>query len=318
MKKLLSSENSILKGSAFTGSILASAVLLICCLIYFTGITWAWFSASTAVRTVKIVTANYENEVVVTDREGNVIEPVDGKYNLDSNVRYTVTINASGTASTGFATFSVAGNDYSSVQIAPGESISFDIHGYTPFEIGEANWGTSSSQDPVTDGDLRFVKSTVNFSANEGKFDGDEDTFEITANVNDEFGTVPEPARTGYTFSGWNTKDDGSGDAFEIPEKMPDVQEGTMTVYAKWTANKYTINYTTDGSAVDPDTLTYGTDDVPTKAATKAGYTFDNWYLEDTHETAYTPDWETVLANSVSKAGGEANDIHSDSDGHHD
>lgn len=135
--------------------------MTICCAICFAGVTWAWFSSSTAVKTADIVTANYETELVVTDQNGNVIEPVDGKYDFDRYTRYTVTITASGTASTGFATFEVNGSSYHSVQLAPGESISFDIFGYTPLVTGDSNWGTSSSEDPVFDEDTRFIKETV-------------------------------------------------------------------------------------------------------------------------------------------------------------
>ena len=181
MKKLLSSpEKSKTKGSVFLSSVTLSVALIICCAILFTGVTWAWWTASTAVKTADIVTANYEAQVVVTDQEGNVIEPVEGKYNLDRNVRYTVTITASGTASTGFATFSVDDADFDengetdvfhTIQIKPGESIFFDIRGYTSLENIEGNWATSSSPDivlddpapvnPVFEGDPRFVKAPI-------------------------------------------------------------------------------------------------------------------------------------------------------------
>ena len=165
-------------------------------------------------------------------------------------------------------------------------------------EVYELNVYASWADDP----------RTVIFNANEGTINGDE-TLEITKNVTAPFGEVPEPVRTGYTFSGWNTAADGSGDAFAVPANMPDVENGSMTVYAQWTANKYTISYTTDGSAVDDDVLTYGTDDVPADRTTaKDGYTFDDWYLEDTYTTAYTPDWDTVLAGATKVSGGEANE----------
>ncbi len=135
--------------------------MTICCAICFAGVTWAWFSSSTAVKTADIVTANYETELVVTDQDGNVIEPVNGRYDFDRYTRYTATITASGTASTGFATFEVNGSSYHSVQLAPGESISFDILGYTPLITGDSNWGTSSSEDPVFDEDTRFIRETV-------------------------------------------------------------------------------------------------------------------------------------------------------------
>ena len=84
-----------------------------------------------------------------------------------------------------------------------------------------------------------------------------------------------------------------------------------ITVIATWTANVYTINYTTDGTAVAADVLTYGTDSVPAKASkvtTKDGYDFDDWYLESALTTSYTADWTTVIANAQHKAGGNDNE----------
>lgn len=181
MKELHSSpEKSAAKGSIFLSSISLSVALIIFFALCLTGVTWAWFTASTAVKTVDIVTANYKAEVAVTDQDGNAVEPVDGKYTLDKNTRYTVTITASGTASTGFATFSVDDIDFDengetdvfhTVQIAPGETIFFDILGYTLLDNVEGNWATSSSPEivlndpkdvnPVFEGDPRFVKLPV-------------------------------------------------------------------------------------------------------------------------------------------------------------
>ena len=48
------------------------------------------------------------------------------------------------------------------------------------------------------------------------------------------------PSKTGYTFNGWYTEKDFSGD--NVTE-LPQSSYGNVTLYAKWTANKYTITY---------------------------------------------------------------------------
>lgn len=48
-------------------------------------------------------------------------------------------------------------------------------------------------------------------------------------------------SRTGYTFSGWNTKADGSGDSY-TDEQIVSLTEN-LTLYAKWTVNKHTVSY---------------------------------------------------------------------------
>ncbi len=186
MKKLLSSpEKSTAGRSAFLSSVTASVALIICCAILMTGATWAWWTASTAVKTDVIRTANYETIVkVINNKTGEEVTPNDdGSYDLDKNIRYTVTITPdpdTTTASTGFATFSVDDVDFDengetdtfhTIQIAPGESVWFDIVGYTSLKDIVANWATSSTPDivpddpkpvnPVFEGDPRFVKTPV-------------------------------------------------------------------------------------------------------------------------------------------------------------
>ena len=48
------------------------------------------------------------------------------------------------------------------------------------------------------------------------------------------------PSKTGYTFNGWYAEKDFSGD--NVTE-LPQSSYGNVTLYAKWTANKYTITY---------------------------------------------------------------------------
>ena len=202
MKKLLSpSDKSIMKGNGLLSGIFMPVALIVCCALLFTGVTWAWFTASTSTQLAEIVAANYKTELVVTDQDGNVIEPDEnGLYNFDENTRYTVTITASGTASTGFSTFSVNGEEYPSIQLAPGESISFDIFGYSSMSNGDANWGTSSSQDPVFDGDLRFVKNTVTWDYN---YEGAPEPVTANYEEGEEIVIPADPVREGYEFLGW-------------------------------------------------------------------------------------------------------------------
>ena len=48
------------------------------------------------------------------------------------------------------------------------------------------------------------------------------------------------PSKTGYTFNGWYAEKDFSGDSVT---ELPQSSYGDVTLYAKWTANKYTITY---------------------------------------------------------------------------
>ena len=172
MKKLLSPfKKSAKNKNVFLSGIMTSVVMIVCCAICLTGVTWAWWTANASVLTEEIKTAYFDTKVVVTyeDQDGTIVElaPVDGKYEFEKNIRYTVTISITDdtTATKGFATFKVEGEEYHTVQLGYGDtnpdSISFDILNYEDFETGDSNWGTSSLDDHVFDGDLRFIRDSV-------------------------------------------------------------------------------------------------------------------------------------------------------------
>ena len=81
------------------------------------------------------------------------------------------------------------------------------------------------------------------------------------------------PAATpGYTFGGWNKAD---GTAWDYAsDKVTD----NITLYAKWTANTYTITFdTAGGSEIAPITQDYGTNITAPADPTREGYTFTGW-----------------------------------------
>lgn len=84
------------------------------------------------------------------------------------------------------------------------------------------------------------------------------------------------PAATpGYTFGGWNKAD---GTAWDYAsDKVTD----NITLYAKRTANTYTITFdTAGGSEIAPITQDYGTQIAVPEAPTREGYTFTGWDRE--------------------------------------
>ena len=84
------------------------------------------------------------------------------------------------------------------------------------------------------------------------------------------------PAATpGYTFGGWNKAD---GTAWDYAsDKVTD----NITLYAKRTANTYTITFDTNGgSEIAPITQDYGTQIAAPANPTRKGYTFKGWDKE--------------------------------------
>ncbi|MBQ5933168.1 MAG: InlB B-repeat-containing protein, partial [Lachnospiraceae bacterium] len=95
-----------------------------------------------------------------------------------------------------------------------------------------------------------------------------------------------EFVRTGYTFTGWATTPTGAvayTDGQEVKD-LTDVDNGTVTLYAVWQKNTYTITWNDgDGNPIGTTTVAHGDTPAytlaatPTKKATaSATYTFNN------------------------------------------
>ena len=76
-------------------------------------------------------------------------------------------------------------------------------------------------------------EAEICFDANGGLFEDGTDKLELTALLEEEVEVPQDPEQEGgLWFSGWNTAEDGSGDALETEEPL--VSEGNVTYYAVW------------------------------------------------------------------------------------
>lgn len=114
--------------------------------------------------------------------------------------------------------------------------------------------------------------------------------------------------RIGYTFTGWNTKPDGSGDSYKAGDTVVVDKEGTgdapNTLYAQWEEVKYIVTYTdgVDDAEVFKDDvhsdISAGTDTPAFTGGTptRDGYTFAGWTpkVADkvTADAVYTAVWK--------------------------
>ncbi len=82
--------------------------------------------------------------------------------------------------------------------------------------------------------------------------------------------------KTGYTFSGWNTAADGSGQSSDI------MLSPNTTLYAQWAANEYTVNFDENGGSEVADvTQSYNSTINSMPTSVKAGYTLEGWYSDE-------------------------------------
>lgn len=154
--------------------------------------------------------------------------------------------------------------------------------------IGAINGSTTYQ---VICGELKTAPATITFQEN-----GGSDVADITKPYGSIIGALPTPEKTGYTFAGWYT-DEGLTQYFELT-KMP---EGGATLYAKWTANKYTVTFHVNGgnelgTADASKTVTYGETYGTLPEPTRTGFGFAGWFTAATGGTEVTANTVMNLA----------------------
>jgi uncharacterized repeat protein (TIGR02543 family) len=142
---------------------------------------------------------------------------------------------------------------------------------------------------------------TVTFDKNGG--DTEADPLIITVVPDTSIVTLPEsPTRDGYTFTEWNTQEDGDGTAFTETTTVAD----NIIVYAQWNPITYTVTYDKNNDDAEGTTAdsshTYDVDQPLTaNGFTCTGYAFTGW-AETTDGTVEYTDEENVI-NLTSTAG---------------
>ena len=113
------------------------------------------------------------------------------------------------------------------------------------------------------------------------------------------------PTRSGYIFTGWNTKADGSGDAFTAATDVT----SNITVYAQWKdSTTYSVTYKdgVDGTVfADQTTADLHVGDITpafSGTPTRSGYTFTGWEpsvaATVTDNAVYTAQWAKNSSSS--------------------
>jgi uncharacterized repeat protein (TIGR02543 family) len=107
---------------------------------------------------------------------------------------------------------------------------------------------------------------TITFDSNDGSA-----VEPITQNYATAVTPPGDPTRTGYTFGGWYT-DDGTFENEYVFGTMP---ADNLTLYAKWTANRYTVGF--EGADTDAADYVFG-EELILPTPEKDGFVFGGWY----------------------------------------
>jgi len=136
---------------------------------------------------------------------------------------------------------------------------------------------------------------TVKFNANNGSgtMNNQSFTYDTAQNL-----TANTFTRTGYTFSNWNTKADGTGTTYANKASVKNLTStsgGTVNLYAQWTAKTIVVTFNkNDGSGTTAtQTFTYGVSGqtFSNKNWTRSGYTLLGWA---TSSSATTTNYSTL------------------------
>ncbi len=100
-------------------------------------------------------------------------------------------------------------------------------------------------------------------------------------------------SRTGYTFAGWATSASGSVvySNGQSVSKLTTTNNGTVTLYAKWTANTFTIKFDANGGSgsIADKTCTYDQDCIlPGQSGlTKSGFVLKEWVYHNNYDSPH-------------------------------
>ena len=224
-----------------------------------------------------------------TSNTGEQSQPIDETYvwNFTDDARlslkpgyerntYALTLDAgAGVFAEGGSTVTLDAEYYS--------SLSALLSGYTPAQDGKIFGGWAYDGETVdTAGFYTWAQDitltavwyglpqTLTLDPAGGTMQGET---ELTVNGGEEIGALPVPAKEGYTFAGW------WADEVEYTETslMP---ESALTLTAKWTANTYTISFSSEGGGeFEAIEVAFGSVIPELPTPDKAGSVFTGWLL---------------------------------------
>jgi uncharacterized repeat protein (TIGR02543 family) len=197
-------------------------------------------------------------------------------------------------------------------EVAFGESLKLPVApsktGYTfdGWYIGDEK----VTSEKIVEEDLKLYATwtantyTVKFDSNGGNGTMDSPTFTYDK---EEPLTANAFTRTGYTFAGW-AESAGGNVVYADKESVKNLKSennATITLYAQWTANTYTVKFNANGGSgtMTDKTFTYDVEQALTaNAFTREDYTFAGWAVKADGTATYADMAKVKNLTSENKA----------------
>lgn len=213
----------------------------------------------------------------------------------------------------------------------PFYTVSYDGNGATGGVPEDNNWYATGNDVTVADNTGNLVKTNytfaswntqadgqgINYAANDMftmgtanvtlyakwspslytvSFDSDGTTIDIaTVKYNEKVTAPTAPTKVGHAFGGWY-KDSTFTTIWDF---ATDVLTGDTTLYAKWTANPYTVTFYSDGTTVDTTTVNYNEKVTVSERLTKAGHTLAGLYKDEDLTEEWKLDTDVVTTDTI-------------------
>ena len=160
----------------------------------------------------------------------------------------------------------------------------YTFNGWFTEETNGTQVTSSTTVQITTDQTLYAHWTAKTYTVNLNIQGGTGGTTQVTTTFDSAMPSATAPSRTGYTFKGYYSEQNGGGTQYYAEDMNSahnwDIDTNPSTLYAKWEANKCTINLDKQGGSGGTAYVT-GTYDSAMPSATapsRTGYTFAGYY----------------------------------------
>ncbi len=159
-----------------TAMLLPSILGIILCAVCLMGSTWAWFTATQSTGTQTIQAANYEVSAVIKLNDTEIAAN-NGTYTLAAGT-YTVTLTASGDATTGYCVLDFSTEKAYTEQIPKGTSITLTLNMNDPATLEiTAVWGTYAGDGKIS---AEYTYGTASIAEDNAQNEDNNDNLDVT------------------------------------------------------------------------------------------------------------------------------------------